>query len=67
MARAEPAKPSTSRVVSATCGPNNAVTGLMMTPGSRNDVFHIRFTPCGAFIATVVSAGSRKCLTATSA
>ena len=34
----------------------------MMTPGSSSDVFHIRLTPCGAFIATVVmSAGSRKC------
>ena len=33
-------------------------------PGSSSEVFHIRFTPCGAFIAMVSSAGSLKCETA---
>ena len=28
------------------------------------NVFHMTFTPCGAFIAAVTSAGSRRCATA---
>ena len=61
MAAADPAKPMTSRTVSATCGPNSAVTGVTTMPGSSSDVFHMRLTPCGAFIAMVLSAGSLKC------
>jgi hypothetical protein len=46
-----------SRLVRATCGPNRSVTGEITIPGSRSEVFHIRLTPCGAFIAVVSSAG----------
>ena len=59
MAAAEPAKPSVSTVVRVACGPTARVSGANTTPGSRKDVFHIRFTPCGAFSAVVTRSGSR--------
>ncbi len=61
MLAAEPANPRASRNVRLTCGPKVAVTGETTMPGSRSEVFHIRLTPCGAFIAIVLSAGSLKC------
>src|ERR1700730_9905433 len=58
---ADPAKPSVSAIVRLTCGPASSVTGESSVPGSRNDVFHIRLTPRGAFKAVVTSAGSLPC------
>jgi hypothetical protein len=53
--------------VRLTCGPHSSVTGESSTPGSRNDVFHIRLTPIGAFIAVVNSVGRCPCETAVAA
>ena len=64
MAVADPAKPAVRNTVIALCGPKSNVTGASSTPGSIMNVFHIAFTPCGAFIAVVTSAGSRPCTTA---
>ena len=61
MAVADPAKPAVRNTVSALCGPKSNVTGASTTPGSIMNVFHIAFTPWGAFIAVVTSAGSRRC------
>ena len=61
MAVADPANPAVSSTVRLTCGPNSKVTGASSTPGSSSGVFHMRFTPCGAFMAVVTRAGSRKC------
>ena len=64
MAVADPAKPAVMNNVSALCGPKSNVTGASSTPGSIMNVFHMALTPCGAFIAVVTSAGSRRCATA---
>jgi hypothetical protein len=64
MASADPAKPAVMNSVRALCGPKSSVTGASSTPGSSMNVFHMTFTPCGAFIAVVTSAGSRRCATA---
>ena len=61
MAVADPAKPTVSSTVRLTCGPNSSVTGASRTPGSSRGVFHMRFTPCGAFMAVVTRAGRWKC------
>jgi hypothetical protein len=61
MAAADPANPATSSTVRLTCGPNSNVTGVARLPGSSSEVFHIRFTPCGAFMAVLCRTGSRKC------
>ena len=61
MAAADPAKPSVSSVVRVACGPMSRVSGAKTTPGSRNEVFHIRLMPCGAFTAVVTRSGSRPC------
>ncbi len=61
MAAADPAKPSVSSVVRVACGPMSRVRGAKTTPGSRNEVFHIRLMPCGAFTAVVTRSGSRPC------
>ena len=61
MASAEPAKPAVISTVRLVCGPNSSVTGASSTPGSSMNVFHMTFTPCGAFIAVVTSAGSLRC------
>ena len=45
------------RTVSAVCGPSSSVTGVSSAPGSSMNVFHMTFTPWGAFIAVVISAG----------
>jgi len=63
-AAADPAKPSVSAIVRLTWGPKSSVTGLSSTPGSRNDVFHIRLMPRGQFNAVVTSAGRCPCATA---
>ena len=64
MAVADPAKPIVMNTVSALCGPKSSVTGASSTPGSIMNVFHIAFTPCGAFIAVVTSAGRCPCMIA---
>ena len=64
---ADPAKPSVSTMVRLVCGPASSVTGVSSTPGSSRTVFHIRLTPCGAFIAVVTSAGRLPCATAVAA
>ena len=61
MAVEDPAKPAVMKRVRALCGPNSSVTGASSTPGSSMNVFHMTFTPCGAFMAVVTSAGSRRC------
>ena len=58
-----PAKPTVISTVRLVCGPASSVSGASSTPGSSMNVFHITFTPCGAFSAVVTSAGSRKCAT----
>jgi len=67
MLAAEPAKPSVSTTVRLVCGPASSVTGVSSIPGSRNGVFHIRFTPVGAFSVVVTSAGKCPCATAAAA
>src|ERR1022692_5008751 len=67
MAQADPAKPAVSSTVRLTCGPSSRVTGVSTTPGSSSDVFHIRLTPTGAFIALVTRAGRWPWLTAAAA
>ena len=67
MLAAEPAKPSVTKTVRVVTGPASSVTGVSRTPGSSIEVFHIRLTPCGAFTAVVVSAGSPPCATAAAA
>ncbi len=64
---ADPAKPSVRPTVRLTCGPASSVTGVSTIPGSSNDVFHIRLTPCGGFKAVVTSAGSLPWLIAAAA
>ena len=64
---AEPARLSVSTTVRLICGPASSVTGVSTIPGSRNEVFHIRLTPCGAFIAVVTRAGRCPCATAVAA
>ena len=61
MAVADPAKPAVSITVRLTCGPHASVTGARTMPGSSMNVFHITFTPCGAFIAVVTRAGRCRC------
>ena len=61
MAVADPAKPTVSSTIKLTCGPNSNVTGASRTPGSSIGVFHMRFTPCGAFMAAVTRSGSLAC------
>ncbi len=51
------AKPSVSAVVRVACGPISRVSGANSVAGSRNEVFHIRFMPSGAFTSGVTSAG----------
>src|SRR5580693_1552681 len=63
MVAAEPAKPSVSSTVRLTCGPASKVTGVSSTPGSSSEVFHIRLTPRGAFIAVVTRCGRLPCAT----
>src|SRR5712692_7690574 len=67
MAVAEPARPAVVRTVRLTCGPSRSVTGASSTPGSSNEVFHIRLTPVGAFIPLVTRAGRCPWLTAVAA
>ena len=61
MASADPANPAVMKMVSAAWGPSSSVTGASSTPGSIMKVFHMAFTPCGAFIAVVISAGRCPC------
>ena len=58
MAVPDPAKPTVISRVRLACGPASSVTGDSSTPGSSSGVFHMRFTPCGAFMASVTRAGS---------
>src|SRR5215467_15511811 len=67
MAVADPANPAVVRTVRLTCGPSNKVRGVSSTPGSSSDVFHIKLTPVGAFIALVTRAGRCPWLTAVAA
>ena len=67
MTAADPAKPAVVKTVRLTCGPNRPVTGASRTAGSSSGVFHIKLTPCGAFIPAVIRAGSRPCRTAIAA
>ncbi len=64
IASAEPAKPSVSSTVMLACGPASRVSGASSTPGSSIGVFHMRLTPCGAFMPAVLSAGRRRWATA---
>src|SRR3984957_768849 len=64
MASADPANPAVIRTVRLACGPASRVTGASSIPGSGMKVFHMTLMPCGAFIASVVSAGRWKCATA---
>jgi hypothetical protein len=64
MASADPAKPAVSTTVRLAWGPASSVTGASSTPGSGTKVFHMTLMPCGAFIPSVVRAGSRKCAAA---
>ena len=61
MASADPANPAVMNTVSAACGPASHVTGASSVPGSIMNVFHMTLTPCGAFIAVVISAGRCPC------
>ena len=61
MARLDPANPAVMNTVSAVCGPSSSVTGVSSAPGSSMNVFHMTLTPCGAFIAVVISAGRCPC------
>jgi len=61
MAVADPAKPMVNSRVRLTCGPHASVTGASTTPGSSMNVFHMAFTPCGAFMAVVTRAGRCQC------
>ena len=61
MARLDPANPAVMNTVSAVCGPSSSVTGVSSAPGSSMNVFHMTFTPRGAFIAVVISAGRCPC------
>ena len=59
--QADPANPAVMNTVSAVCGPSSSVTGVSSAPGSSMNVFHMTFTPRGAFIAVVISAGRCPC------
>ena len=61
MAVADPAKPAVMSTVRLVCGPASSVTGASSSPGSSRGVFHMRFTPRGAFIAVVTRSGSLAC------
>jgi hypothetical protein len=67
MLAAEPAKPSVSIIVRLASGPARSVSGARTTAGSSSEVFHMTFTPCGAFSAVLASAGSLPCATAIAA
>jgi hypothetical protein len=60
MASADPAKPADISTVRLACGPASSVTGASSSPGSGMKVFHMTLMPCGAFIPSVVRAGSLK-------
>jgi hypothetical protein len=51
---AVPARPSTSRSANVTCGPHSVVSGPSGTDRPRIEVFAIRFTPSGTFMASEV-------------
>ena len=57
MASADPANPIVITMVKLVCGPASSVTGASTAPGSSMNVFHMTFTPCGAFMPVVISAG----------